>query len=113
MRPTDIDKMTMKQLKDLALRVDLAMERARARESEQLREKAKEMIERAGFTVKDVFTESPNLGARRAKKPGERGPDTRPRKKKPRVYNPDNPDQSYGGYGPKPAWFKKLEAQEA
>ena len=41
---------------------------------------------------------------------GSPKPKARKHKRKARIYHPTDKSKSYGGYGPKPAWLKEMEA---
>ena len=84
--------MNLKELTALSTRIERAMDAAKAKELEAVRAEAEKMAANAGLTLADLF------GKKRTK-----------HAKKPRIVNPANKSQSYGGYGPKPKWLKEME----
>ena len=84
-----IEKMTFKELTALSVRVDKALAAARVQEANKIRAEAEKLAAASGITLADLF------GKKHAKKP--------------RIVNPANKAQSYGGYGPKPKWLTELK----
>ena len=96
-----IAKMTLKELiarkqnieSELAWIAD-RMDAEKEKEKESVRAEAEKLAAASGMTLADLF------GKKRTK-----------RAKKPRIVNPANKTQSYGGYGPKPKWLKEMEGK--
>lgn len=87
-----IDKMTLKELDNLSARVEKARLAARQIEMDRVRAEAEKLAAASGMTIKDLFN-TPR----------------KTRKAKPRIVNPKDKTQSWGGHGPKPAWLKEIE----
>lgn len=93
MRQVNVDKMSLKDLMELELKVQKAMAIARERERAELKAKVEEMVADAGFQVSDLF----NAG---------RG-SPKGRAVAPKYVNPDNAAETWSGRGRKPKWLVK------
>ncbi|MDB6452788.1 H-NS histone family protein [Falsirhodobacter sp. 20TX0035] len=91
----DIDALSLKELKDLRVRIDRAIEsfegRRKREAAEALEAKAKEL----GFSLKDLV----DLGT-----PRKRAAATA------KYANPENPADTWTGRGRKPRWFVEATA---
>ena len=87
MTPTDLESLSLAELKDLKKNVDKAIstfeDRVRKEALTTLEEKAREM----GFSLSEL-----TKGVKKPKSPAK-------------YRNPENPEQTWSGRGRKPAWF--------
>ncbi len=96
MKQINVDKMSLKDLLDLELRVKKALVTARERERAELKEKIEKMAADAGFGINDLF--------------GTGRSSTKGRTVAPKYANPDNASETWTGRGRKPKWLvAKLE----
>ncbi|MEZ5856821.1 MAG: H-NS histone family protein [Hyphomicrobiaceae bacterium] len=91
MAAINVDKMALKDLLDLELRVKKAIVTAKEREKSEARREAMAVIEKRGLTMADVF------GTPRAGKSGG--------KVAVKYRNPDNPSDTWTGRGRQPKWL--------
>jgi DNA-binding protein H-NS len=87
----NVDKMSLKDLMDLDLRVQKAIAVAKDRERTELRHKIAALAEDSGFSVNELF------GARGATKNKSSGVA--------KYKNPDNGSETWTGRGRKPNWL--------
>ena len=90
MAKVDLDKMTVKELVDLDVRLQKALSSAKDRERSEVRSKIAALAENSGYSVDELFT-----GARRG-----RGKSTVAK-----FVNPDNRNETWTGRGRKPNWL--------
>ena len=90
MRDDPIEKMTIKELKDLQVSIDRHIATKQAEERNALREQFREMAEASGFTLPEV------LGSGK----GGKG-----RTAAAKFANPDNPSETWSGRGRQPRWM--------
>lgn len=91
MRAINVDKLSLKDLMELDLKVQKAIVTAKERERTQLKSKIEKMAADSGFSVSDLF----NSG---------RG-STKGRTVAPKYVNPDNASETWTGRGRKPKWL--------
>lgn len=91
MRPIKVDKLSLKELMELDLKVQKAMAVAKERERAELKAKIEAMAAESGFAVADLF------GGGRG---GPKG-----RTVAPKYVNPDNASETWTGRGRKPKWL--------
>jgi len=89
----DLNSLTRKQLEQLRVDVDRALEQASVRELQAAREAAEKAAQEYGFSLSDLAN-APKGKAKTAA----------------RYRNPENADQSWSGRGRKPQWIKDAEA---
>ena len=99
MTQIDLDKLTFAELQDLQEKAaSKALER-RSAEIAELRNEVKAMIKSKGFTFEEVFGSS---------KPAVKATRSAPVVK---YRDTDNPENTWAGRGPRPAWLReKLDA---
>ena len=96
MRPPNVEKLSLKELMELDLRVQKAIAIAKERERADLKSRIEKMAAESGFAVSELF------GAGRG---GPKG-----RTVAPKYVNPDNASETWTGRGRKPKWLvAKLE----
>ena len=91
MRAINVDKLSLKDLIDLELKVKKAIVTARERERSEVKTKVEEMIEEAGFSVEEIFTRG--RGAMKG------------RTVAPKYANPADKTETWTGRGRKPKWL--------
>lgn len=91
MRQPSIDKLTLKELMELDLKVQKAIAIAKERERGELKAQIEKMAAESGFAVSELF------GAGRG---GPKG-----RTVAPKYVNPDNASETWTGRGRKPKWL--------
>ena len=91
MRAINVDKLSLKELMELDLKVQKAISIAKERERAELKAKIEKMASESGFAVSDLF------GAGRG---GPKG-----RTVAPKYANPDNASETWTGRGRKPKWL--------
>ena len=91
MRQVNVDKMSLKDLLALELRVKKAIIIARDRERTELKRNIESMVSESGFTVAELFAG------------GRGGP--KGRIIAPKYANPDDPSETWTGRGRKPKWL--------
>jgi DNA-binding protein H-NS len=92
MKPSELARMSLKDLRILRERVEAAIAEREKLERADVRAKASEMASKAGFNVDDLFG-----GGRRPKR-GSAAVKFR---------NPENPSQTWTGRGRRPDWITK------
>lgn len=90
MRDTQFEKLTIRELKELRLKVDSAIASRQIEDRNELREKFREMAETAGFALNEI------IGAGR----GSKG-----RTVAAKFANPGNPEETWSGRGRQPKWL--------
>ncbi len=91
MRQPNLDKMSLKDLLDLELRVQKAIATAKERERMELKQKIEDLATESGFSVDELFTRG--RGAMKG------------RTVAPKYVNPDNRAETWTGRGRKPKWL--------
>jgi DNA-binding protein H-NS len=92
MKDNQLDKMSVKDLRELKVRIDAAIVARQAKEKAELRQKMAELAEEAGLTLEDV------LGGRR----GGKGKGSVAVKYR----HPDNATLTWTGRGRRPKWLE-------
>jgi DNA-binding protein H-NS len=90
-RQTNLEKMPLKDLLDLELKVQTAIANAKERERAELKQKIEELATDSGFSVDELFTRG--RGAMKG------------RTVAPKYVNPDNRSETWTGRGRKPKWL--------
>jgi len=90
MRNDELEKMTVKELRELRIGVDKAIAARQNDERHSLRDRFKQMAEQAGFSLAEI------LGGAR----GGKG-----RSAAVKFANPDNPVETWSGRGRQPRWL--------
>jgi DNA-binding protein H-NS len=85
----DLDRMSLRELKELELKVQRARASVQDRSRSELRKKVEAMITDAGFKVTDIFGGRGGKGRTVAAK----------------YANPDDPSETWTGRGRKPRWL--------
>jgi DNA-binding protein H-NS len=93
MASPNLDKMPLKDLRDLEARVAAAILRAQEREKAELKQQFEELANKAGMTVQEIF------GAGRGRGAGKGG------KVAIKYMNPDNKSETWTGRGRQPRWL--------
>ncbi|HUS97342.1 MAG TPA: H-NS histone family protein [Hyphomicrobiaceae bacterium] len=91
MRGINIDKMSLKDLIDLELKVKKAIGAAKERERSQLKQKIEQLVQSSGFSIDELFARG------RASMKG--------RTVAPKFANPENKSETWSGRGRKPKWL--------
>lgn len=91
MRQANIDKLGLKELMELDLKVQKAIAIAKERERAELKSKIEKMAAESGFAVTELFGT------------GRGGP--KGRTVAPKYANPDNASETWTGRGRKPKWL--------
>ena len=91
MRAINVDKLSLKDLIDLELKVKKAIVTARERERSEIKSKVETMVEKAGFSIEEIFTRG--RGAMKG------------RTVAPKYANPANKSETWTGRGRKPKWL--------
>lgn len=98
----DLKKLTYAQLRELLQKTETALAERRAEELKVLSDGYAKKLAAGGFSVQEgIDALRPYLPAKVAKLGGSASP-TRAAK----YANPENPQQTWGGVGKQPAWFK-------
>ena len=96
MRQINLEKLSLKELQELELRVEKAIAEARLKESSELKAEIEQMVADRGFTMSEIFA---------TKRGSPKG-----RMVAPKYANPEDPGQTWTGRGRKPNWLvEKLE----
>jgi DNA-binding protein H-NS len=90
MASINVDKMTLRELMDLEVKVQRAISVAKDRERAELKQKITEMVDSRGFSVSDLFGSAK----------GGRGKSVAAK-----YANPDNRAETWTGRGRKPNWL--------
>jgi DNA-binding protein H-NS len=85
----ELDRMTLRELKELEVKVQRARASVQDRSRTDLRKKVETMIAEAGFKVTDIFGGRGGKGRTVAAK----------------YANPDDPSETWTGRGRKPRWL--------
>jgi DNA-binding protein H-NS len=85
----ELDRMTLRELAELELKVKKAKASAQDRSRADLRKKIETMINDAGFKLSDIFSGRGGKGRTVAAK----------------YVNPDDPSETWTGRGRKPRWL--------
>jgi DNA-binding protein H-NS len=91
MKESQLEKMSLKDLKVLRNKVEKAIRSRHDRERAELRTRMKQMAEHAGFSLSDLF----------GGKAGKRGPVSA------KFAHPDNPSLTWSGRGRMPKWLSE------
>ena len=91
MKESQLEKMTLKDLKSLRNKVEKAIRSKHDRERVELRSKMRQMAEQAGFSLSDLF----------GGKGGKRGPASA------KFAHPDDPSLTWSGRGRMPKWLSE------
>ena len=91
MRPISVDKLSLKDLMELDLKVQKAIVTAKERERVALKLKIEKLASESGFAVNELFGS------------GRGGP--KGRTVAPKYANPDNAGETWTGRGRKPNWL--------
>lgn len=91
MRQVNVDKLSLKELMELDLKVQKAMTVAKERERAELKAKIEKMVAEKGFAINELF------GGGRG---GPKG-----RTVAPKYANPDNAGETWTGRGRMPKWL--------
>jgi DNA-binding protein H-NS len=96
MRQINLEKLGLKELQELELRVEKAIAEARLKERSELKAEIEQMVADRGFTMSEIFS---------TKRGSPKG-----RMVAPKYANPEDPSQTWTGRGRKPNWLvEKLE----
>ena len=90
-----IANMSLKELLQASVEIERAKAAAKQKERGRVLAEAEKLAAASGMTLAELFVTR------------------KKRSKKPRIVNPADRTQSYGGYGPKPAWLKRIEGKSA
>lgn len=93
----DLDKLDLKQLRDLRGRVERAIGDFEERRKREARAAAEQAAREHGFSLSDLTADKPGRGAR---KPAGT----------PRYANPADPSQTWTGRGRRPGWVQQMLA---
>ncbi len=93
MASPNLDKMSMKDLLDLQVRVNNALVKAKDREKSDLKQKIDQIAQNAGMSVAELY----NLGRGRGAAKGS--------KVAIKFVNPDNKSETWTGRGRQPRWL--------
>jgi DNA-binding protein H-NS len=85
----ELDRMTLRELKELEVKVQRARASVQDRSRSELRKKVETMIAEAGFKITDIFGGRGGKGRTVAAK----------------YANPDDPSETWTGRGRKPRWL--------
>ena len=91
MRDSSLDKLTVKELKELRLKVDYAISTRHNDERNALREQFRALAEQAGFTLTEVV--------------GGGGRGSKGRSASAKFANPVDPEETWSGRGRQPRWL--------
>ena len=91
MRATNVDKLSLKELIELDLRVQKAIVTAKERERATLKSKIEKLAADSGFAINELFST------------GRGGP--KGRTVAPKYVNPDDATETWTGRGRKPKWL--------
>lgn len=92
MKDSQLDKMNIKELKELRTRIDKLIQSKHDQERSGLREKFKEMAEEAGFNLTDIVGTARGRGKSSAAA---------------KFVHPDNPSMTWSGRGRMPKWLSE------
>jgi DNA-binding protein H-NS len=93
MAAPNLDKMPLKDLRDLENRIAAAIVRAQEREKADLKQRIEELASEAGMTVQEIY------GSGRGRGAGKGG------KVAVKYMNPDNKSETWTGRGRQPRWL--------
>jgi DNA-binding protein H-NS len=88
MARVNVDKMSLKQLRELEAKLQTAIPAAHERERAQIKQEMAALAEKRGFSLRELM--------------GRRGKGS---VNAPRYANPDDPSQTWTGRGRKPNWL--------
>lgn len=91
MRAIRLEKMSLKDLKDLEKKIRSAINHTKERERKVVRAKIEDLAAESGFSVDELFARGRN---------GARG-----RVVAPKYMNPENASETWAGRGRKPKWL--------
>ena len=91
MKDSQLDKMSLKELKALMNKVEKSIRSKHDRERAELRSRMRQMAENAGFSLTDLF----------GGKGGKRGPVSA------KFAHPDDPSLTWSGRGRMPKWLSE------
>lgn len=91
MASVNVDRLSLKDLLDLEVRVQKAISAARERERAEVKQKVESLVSSAGFSVSDLF--------------GGRGPGRPSKSSSAKYVNPENRSETWTGRGRKPNWL--------
>ena len=91
MRDSQLEKMSLKELTILQIRISQAIAEKRIEERSEVKAKLEELAQASGFSVAELF----------GGKGGKRG------KVAPKYSNPKDPSQTWTGRGRRPLWMAK------
>jgi DNA-binding protein H-NS len=94
MAAPNFEKMSLKELLDLDVRLQKAITNAKRRERDVVKEKVQSLLNNAGLSAEELF------GGRRGGGRGNKGG-----KVAPKYRNPDNPSETWTGRGRQPRWL--------
>jgi DNA-binding protein H-NS len=93
MASPNFDKMSLKELLDIEVRLQKAIASAKNRERAAVKEKVQNLLNNAGLSAEELF------GSRKGGRGGKGG------KVAPKYRNPDNPTETWTGRGRQPRWL--------
>jgi DNA-binding protein H-NS len=99
MRQINLEKLSLKDLQDLELRVEKAIAQARMKERAELKAEIEQLVADRGFMMSEIFS---------TKRGGVKG-----RTVAPKFANPEDPSQTWTGRGRKPNWLVEKIKQGA
>jgi DNA-binding protein H-NS len=91
MRPINLEKLSLKDLQELELRVEKAIAEAKAKERVELKAEIEKMVADRGFSINDVF--APKRAVAKTRSAAAK------------YANPEDPSQTWTGRGRKPNWL--------
>lgn len=91
MKESQLEKMSIKELKELRNKIDKVMRSKHDKERADLRNRVKQLAENAGFSISDLF----------GGKGGKRGPVSA------KFAHPDDPSLTWSGRGRMPKWLSE------
>lgn len=95
MKDSQLDRMSLKELRDLQSQIEDMIPRKQKEEREDLRQKMEAMAREAGMSASEIFGGKARGNGRR-KSTGKVAPKYR---------NPKNPEQTWTGRGRRPRWM--------
>lgn len=91
MRQINLEKLSLKELQELELRVEKTIAQARLKERVELKAEIEQLVADRGFTMSEIFS---------TKRGSMKG-----RSVAPKFANPEDPSQTWTGRGRKPNWL--------